>query len=62
MRITEVRFSVKSCASLKPKRFLIATENTIIAGEIALEELKKVTKHWARYEPIFMFKNIIEVE
>ena len=64
MKVIEVRFSAKDrkCLSLKPKRFLVATENVIIAEDIAWEELRKTTKHWARYEPISMFKNVIEVK
>ena len=64
MNIIEVRFSAKNknCVSLKPVSFLINTNNTEIAKDVALEELKKKTEHWERYAPICLFKTVYEVD
>ena len=60
MQITQVTFIAKNvkCTSIKPKRYLINTVDSVLALEVASERLK-LEKHYERY--ISLTPIIIEI-
>ncbi len=62
MMMTEVRYTpkAKSCL-LPPVSFYVATEDVELARQLTLDKLRGYTKHWERYAPICLYKELIEV-
>jgi hypothetical protein len=63
MMMTEVRYTPKNNKCLLPPvSFYVSTEDVELARQLTIDKLRNYTKHWERYAPICMYKELIEVK